>query len=120
MSTEDIRERIANVAKQDQQPKDRLWAAVFVLVILVIIVGAITVVTSRSLRSYLEDGRELADQRGAVNCVQTFIDNEWVELDYGLPAYCRLPQVFVHYPPAFCTQSLPLEPDCGSKWDDGS
>lgn len=120
MPTENIRERLSDVAKMDQQPKDRLWGALAALAIMILVLGGIMMVSFTGLQNYLKDGRELADQRGAVNCIQTFIDNEWTELGYGLPDYCRLPQVFVHYPPALCERALPLERRCGTEWDDGA
>lgn len=115
MPDEDIRARIENVGKMHQQPKDRLWAAIFALVVLVLLVGGIVIVSSVKTKSFLNASRDFGHQRGAVECLQVVVDND---RDFGLPEYCSNPEVVVHYPPSVCHQFFPDIEACGTEWPD--
>jgi hypothetical protein len=109
-----ILERLSEASKMKQEPKDRLWAAIYALVVIILLVGAIMVYYHETSMAFLREGRELAHERGAVGCMEVFIDDEWTE---GLPAYCRDSDVYVHFSPKVCDRFLPDTPLCGSEWD---
>jgi hypothetical protein len=90
----DARPRLEKIAAMNQQPKDRLWAAIIVLAIIALLSGGITIVYSETTRNFLDDGRQLGFQRGAVECMQVVVDNDRT---FDLPSYCRLEEVVFYY-----------------------
>lgn len=111
-----IRERIFESSKNDQEPRDRLWAAIYVLVVLVMVVGSITVVYSQATRDYLETNRVLGFERGSVECLSLIIDND---RRLQLPPYCHRSEVVVYYPPEVCDEFFHGSDLCGRDWEGG-
>jgi hypothetical protein len=91
MPDEDVRERLKEAVRANQEPKDRIWAVIIVLGILVFALGGLLIET----RLYLAEGRELGFQRGAVDCLDVLTDDT---RPYGLPGYCTDPHLIVYYP----------------------
>jgi hypothetical protein len=108
--------RISEALRMGQEPKDRLWAVIYVLIVIVLLVGAITVIYAESTRNFLETGRSLGFERGAVDCLTIVVDND---RDFALPQYCQRAEVVVYYPPEVCDTYLPDLPVCGEGWEEG-
>lgn len=108
-------DRIVEATTMGQQPKDRLWAAIAVLIIVASISGLVTVLYSESTRNYLETSREIDFQRGAVDCLTIIVDNDRY---FALPTYCSRSEVRAHFPPEVCEQFFARENDCGRYWVD--
>jgi hypothetical protein len=117
MPNKNIKERLVNAFEQEQEPKDRLWAAIFVLVGLVLLLGLITVLYHESTQSFQTEGRGLGYERGAIECQQNILDDDRVG---GLPGYCGKPEVLVFYPPELCDEYFPTSTICGSQWTEVS
>lgn len=103
-----IRERLVEASQMGQEPKDRMWAVIFVVSILVFALGGIMVET----RMYLSEGRSLSFQRGAVDCLTVILDDD---RDFDLPNYCRDPSLVVYYPVSSCDKYFPDIPSCGAE-----
>ena len=108
-----LRDRLHVTARMGQDPIDRLWSAIYVLVVIALFVGAITIYYAVSSSQYSEDSRTLDFERGALVCQQIVVDNDRTS---GLPGYCGRPQVRVYLPPEACEKFFPSIEDCGSKW----
>lgn len=122
MSSDDqsITERLVDAAKMGQEPKDRLWAAISVLVVIVLLVGAVTIyyaaeTVSATDRNYefLRDSRELGYERGTVDClIAIAVDVRTFERS----SYCAKPEVILYYPPEVCAEYFMHDATCGDEW----
>lgn len=115
----DVRQRLANVVKGHQEPKDRIWSAIIVLTFIAIGVGFISFVSWRSSEegnSLTREGQQIGFQRGAVDCLTTVIDND---RNFDIPDYCRRTEVILWYPPEVCLLFFNNEQACGKKWGTG-
>ena len=110
-----IRDRLIEVGRQGQEPKDRLWAAIAVLALIALLSGGITIIYAETTRNFLDDGRALGFQRGAVDCLQVVIDDDRT---FGLPPYCARPEVRAYYPPEVCDEYFDGTSGCGTLWVD--
>lgn len=119
MSTDDdlnLRKRFTEEVKMGQQPTDRLWAAIAVLALIAILSGLVTVIYAETTRNFLEEGRRLGYERGAVECMQVVVDNDRT---FDLPNYCRREDVVFYYPPEVCDEYFGGDSaDCGRLWVD--
>jgi hypothetical protein len=110
------RERLSKALKMNQQPKDRLWGVIYALIVLVISVGLITVVYSRSIQSSVARETVEGFERGSVYCM-TIIGNP--DRTFRLPSYCNKPEVIVHYPPEVCEELFQRFDLCSRDWEEG-
>lgn len=115
MSEDDlsIKDRLVEASKMGQEPKDRLWAAIVALVLIVFVVGGVSIAYAEGTKTYLREEHDLAFQRGSVDCLQVVIDDD---RNFGLPGYCGRHEVLIHFPPEVCDTYFPEEVDCGSRW----
>lgn len=109
-----IKERVSDALKMGQEPKDRLWGAVYVLIVLVAIVGLLVVFTQNSTRNALDENTTLGFERGATYCMTVVVDGDRT---FDLPNYCQRPEVVVHYPPEVCVEFFPDDGACSREWD---
>lgn len=107
---ESVRERLLNAALSAQEPKDRLWAVVVVLAVVLFALGGFLI----EIRLYLAEGRGLSYERTATECLDIVVDND---RNFDLPGTCRSQQVVVHYPPEVCLDFFPNTPECGVRWE---
>ncbi len=110
-NTPDVRERLSKLARMGQEPKDRLWAVVIVLALVVFALGGLLVET----RLFLSGERGLGYERNAIDCLEIVVDND---RNFSLPAICFHSQVIVHYPPEVCTAFFINSDDCGIRWEE--
>lgn len=110
-----LNERLAVALRMGQDPVDRLWSAIYALVVIILLVGGITVVYAEETRHSHSDIRELGFQRGSVDCLSVVVDNDRT---FGLPAYCRLDDIVIYYPPEICDSFFPDAESCGDEWEE--
>ena len=91
------------------------FALPIVLILVALLSGGITVIYSETTRNFLDDGRQLGFQRGAVECMQVVVDNDRT---FDLPSYCRLEDVVFYYPPEVCDEFFSGHSSCGRLWVD--
>lgn len=106
-----IRERLIEASDMGQEPKDRLWAVVIVLAVLIFALGAFQIEN----RLYLAEGRSLSYERTAADCLDIVIDDD---RNFDFPAICRDGRVIVHFPPEVCVEFFPDDVTCATKWED--
>ncbi len=111
-----ISQRVSRAGRQGQDPKDRLWAVVYVLIVLTLLVGLVVVVYSEAIRDAIDQEQELGFQRGSVDCLSVVVDND---RNFDLPPYCRRVEVLVFYPIEVCNTFFPRNADCSSNWEGG-
>lgn len=109
----DIQDRLAKVASMHQQPKDRLWAAIAVLIVIALLSGGITAYYAERTIDFHQTDREAGDQRGAVDCLQVVIDDD---RNFGLPSYCARPEIILYFPPEVCEVYFEGAASCGDRW----
>lgn len=100
--------------KARQEPAERLWAAVYALILLVVVVAITTVTYAQSHRRDLASETVLGFQRGAVNCMLVIVDND---REFQLPDYCERPEVIIYYPPEVCDAHFNRVNTCGEQWE---
>lgn len=118
-SDTNIRSRLSRVAKNHQEPKDRLWSTVIILMFITLLVGAISVFSWRASETgnqLVKAGQTIGFQRGAVDCLTTVIDNDRT---FEIPDYCRRGEVIQWYPPEVCIKFFSTNSVCGVKWGTG-
>lgn len=108
--------RTSAVLKEKQESENRLWTAVCVLILLVLLVGTAIVTYERSNQRDIATEINLGFQRGAVDCLSVIVDSK---RDFQLPPYCRRPEVIVYYPPEVCDEFLRRSDECSREWDGG-
>lgn len=102
--------RIVEASKGDQDPSDRLWAAVLVLAAIVFILGGFLVETRLYISDTVEVNRQLDYERGSVDCLSVVVDND---RDFDLPPYCGQIGVIIYYPQEVCDSFFPNSSECG-------
>ena len=100
--------------RSGQDPNERLWAAIYALIILIVVVGVTTVAYARSTQRDIEENIDLGWHRGTVNCLLVIVDND---RKFQLPDYCEQTEIIVHYPPEICTAYFQRSAECGEKWE---
>lgn len=105
-----IRERLFEASKMSQEPKDRMWAVIGVVSILVLLLGGLVLET----RLFLSEGRTLGFQRGAVDCMTVLVDGD---RDFDLPDYCSDTRLVIYYPDSVCDSYYSELAMCGAKED---
>lgn len=108
-----IKKRVINAAKMSQDPEDRLWGAIYVLIAIALLSAVVTAYYAERTIDFHVTDREGGFQRGAIDCLSVVIDND---RDFELPVYCTKPEVFAYFPPEICEVYLRDEDSCGEKW----
>ena len=96
-----------------QEPHDRLWAAVYVLIAIALLAGLTTIIYAENTRNFLEVAQELDYESSAILCMSVVVDND---RNFDIPRYCDNPEVVVHFPPEVCEVYFTEEATCGDKW----
>lgn len=107
------REGLSERFKRGQEPTDRLWAAIFALVVLILLVGGLTVIYAEAARTYMEADRKIDYERGSVICMTVVLDNDRT---FGLPPFCRRQEVIEFFQPEVCKEFFADNRVCGDRW----
>lgn len=110
------RKRLSHALRAGQEPIDRLWAAIYVLILIVVLVGITTVYYAESNQNYQGTTRVLGFERGSVDCLSVVIDND---RDFDIPPYCRRSEIVVYYPSEVCEAFFAHSDICSKNWEEG-
>lgn len=108
--------RLFTALKMGQEPKDRLWAVIYVLIALVMLVGALIISHEVETQHTADTSTNMAFERGSVDCLSVIVDSDRT---FQLPLYCQRSEVVVYYPPEVCDEFFHGSDLCGRDWEGG-
>lgn len=107
--------RVFKSLSMGQDPKDRLWAAIYALILLVIVVGMTSFLGNEQTQDTLSESRTQGFERGAVVCLTVVVDDDRA---FAPPTYCKRPEVTAYYPPEVCAEFFDQSAACSEKWEE--